>query len=152
MRLWPFGRRRPDPDGTLRLGEHSEDPGDYTVLTVSESRFPGAFTALWGHASHSERDAGVVRRWAVLVPVVDPRVGRVADLGVEIEGNRACYLRPPHLDRLATRIESANVLTLEVPALIEWGPAGPTVRLLIVDDADGRPSPEPARPDPPEES
>ena len=32
--------------GTLRLGEPSAEPADYSVYTVSESRFPDAFAAL----------------------------------------------------------------------------------------------------------
>lgn len=133
MRLWPFRRRRPEASGTLRLGEHSDDPDAYAVLTVSESRFPDTFTALWGNATAEERQAGSVRRWAVLVPIIDPRMGRAADLAVDLDGMRACYLRPPHLDRLAARIASANVEALEVPAIVEWGPAGPTVRLRVED-------------------
>jgi len=143
VRLWPFGPRAVEPTGALRIGAHSADAADYAVLTVGELRFPAAFTGLWTHASHEEREAGVVRCWAVLVPVVDPRVGRVADLGVEFEGVRACYLRPPHLDLLAARIAAENVLTLEVPALVEWGAAGPSVRLLIPDPLPGPQSTSP---------
>ena len=81
-----------------------------------------------------EQESGALRRWATLVPVHDPKYG-VADLAVELDGRRACYLRPPHLGRMAARIDAANVMALEVPALIERGPAGPTVTLRIADDA-----------------
>jgi hypothetical protein len=133
--MWPFRRKqRPAPTGTLRVGEPSVDPADYTVYTVSESRFPDAFAAVWSNATDDEQQSGSMRRWATLVPVHDPKYG-VADLAVELGGRRACYLRPPHLGRVAARIETANVMALEVPALIERGPAGPTVILRIADDA-----------------
>lgn len=133
--MWPFRRKqRPEPTGTLRVGEPSEDPADYTVYTVSESRFPDAFTAVWANASDDEQQSGALRRWATLVPVHDPKYG-VADMAVELGGQRACYLRPPHLGRLAARIDQENVMALEVPALIARGPAGPTVTLRIADDA-----------------
>jgi hypothetical protein len=133
--MWPFRRKqRLAPTGTLRLGEPSTDPADYPVYTVSESRFPDTFTAVWSTATEDEREAGVLRRWATLVPVNDPKYG-VADLAVEFDGQRACYLRPPHLGRLAARIERENVEALEVPALVERGPAGPTVTLRIADEA-----------------
>lgn len=129
--MWPFRRRaRPEPTGTYRLGGHSPDVDDYTVLTVSESRHPATFDAIWGAATAEEREAGMVRRWAVLVPVRDPKFG-VADLAVQFDGQAACYLRPPHLGLLARRIDDERVATLEVPGLIEWGPAGPSVRLLV---------------------
>lgn len=133
--MWPFRRaQRPVPTGTLRLGEPSLDPGDYSVYTVSESRFPDAFASVWASATEEEQDCGVLRRWATLVPVHDPKYG-VADLAVEFDGQRACYLRPPHLGRIAARIESENVEALEVPALVERGPAGPTVTLRIIDES-----------------
>ena len=100
---------------------------------MSESRFPDTFTAVWSTATDSEQRDGVLRRWATLVPVRDPKYG-VADLAVEFDGLRACYLRPPHLGRIAALIEQENVESLEVPALIERGPAGPTVTLLIADE------------------
>ena len=132
--MWPFRRRqRPAPAGTLRLGEPSADPADYGVYTVSESRFPDAFTAVWSRATDDEQAAGVLRRWATLVPVHDPKYG-VADLAVEFDGLRACYLRPPHLGRMAAHIDRENVAALEVPALVERGPAGPMVTLLIADE------------------
>lgn len=133
--MWPFRRQqRPAPTGTLRVGEPSEDPADYTVYTVSESRFPDAFTAVWSDASADEQESGALRRWATLVPVHDPKYG-VADMAVELGGRRACYLRPPHLGRVAARIGAANVMAIEVPALVVRGPAGPTVTLRIADDA-----------------
>lgn len=128
----------PEASGTLRMGEHSDDPAAYAVLAVSESRFPTTFTALWGNATAEERRDSIVRRWAVLVPIIDPRMGRAADLAVEFDRMRAGYLRPPHLDLLAERIRSENVLTLEVPALVEWGPAGPSVRLRVETDQEDR--------------
>jgi hypothetical protein len=132
--MWKFRRKpRPAPTGVLRLGEPSAGPGDYSVYTVSESRFPDTFTAVWSGATDDEREAGVLRRWATLVPVHDPKYG-VADLAVEFDGQRACYLRPPHLGRLAARIEQENVEALEVPALVQRGPAGPTVTLRIADE------------------
>ena len=135
--MWPFRRKqRPAPAGTLRLGEPSADAADYGVYTVSESRFPDAFTAVWSTATDDEQQAGVLRRWAALVPVHDPKYG-VADLAVEFDGLRACYLRPPHLGRMAAVIDRENVEALEVPALVQRGPAGPTVMLRINDDALG---------------
>ncbi len=71
---------------------------------MSESRFPDAFTAVWSSATDDEQEAGVLRRWATLVPVHDPKYG-VADLAVEFDGLRACYLRPPHLGRMAALID-----------------------------------------------
>ncbi len=116
------------------MGEPSADQADYGVYTVSESRFPETFAAVWQSATGSEQESGVMRRWATLVPVHDPKFG-VADLAVEFDGLRACYLRPPHLGRMAARIARENVAALEVPALIERGPAGPTVTLRIADEA-----------------
>jgi hypothetical protein len=133
--MWPFRRRpRAQPSGTLRLGEHGVEPADYAVFTVGESRFPETFRALLAAADADERANGTVRRWATLVPIHDPAFG-VADLAVEIDGMRAGYLRPPHLGRLAARIDTENVAALEVPALVVWGPAGPTVTLRIDDPA-----------------
>lgn len=132
--MWSLRRKqRSAPTGTLRLGEPSADHADYGVYTVSESRFPETFAAVWQMATGVEQESGVLRRWATLVPVHDPEYG-VADLAVEFDGLRACYLRPPHLGRMAARIERENVETLEVPALIERGPAGPTVTLRITDE------------------
>lgn len=131
--MWTFRRRRrAAPSGTLRIGEPSADRADYAVYTVSEGRFPDTYAALWATATEAERDEGLLRRWARLVPVRDPKYG-VADLAVELDGMRACYLRPPHLGRMATRIEEENVEALEVPALVERGPAGATVTLRIAD-------------------
>lgn len=132
--MWPFRRTpRPAPRGTLRLGEPSTDPSDYAVYTVSESRFPDTFTAVWSSATDAEQSEGLLRRWATLVPVHDPKYG-VADLAVEFDGLRACYLRPPHLGRMAARMDREHVAALEVPALVERGPAGPTVTLRIADE------------------
>lgn len=132
--MWAFRRRRrAEPSGTLRVGDHSPDAADYSVYTVSEGRFPEAFAALWSTATEAERDEGLMRRWATLVPVQDPKYG-VADLAVELDGRRACYLRPPHLGRMAARIEEGNVEALEVPALVERGPAGATVTLRLADE------------------
>lgn len=131
--MWPFRRRAtPPPAGSLRVGEHSADDGAYSVLTVSESRHPEPFAAMWVSASDSERERGRVRRWATLLPVRDPSFG-VADVAVQFDGQTACFLRPPHLGRAAQQIDGAHVLTLEVPALVEWGPAGPSVRLRFDD-------------------
>ncbi len=133
--MWSFRRKkRPAPTGALRLGEPSANQADYGVYTVSESRFPETFAAVWQTATDVEQESGAMRRWATLVPVHDPKYG-VADLAVEFGGLRACYLRPPHLGRMAARIERDNVEVLEVPALIERGPAGPTVTLRISDEA-----------------
>jgi hypothetical protein len=132
--MWPFRRKpRPAPTGTLRLGEPSADAADYAVYTVGESRFPDTYASVWSAADDVERQDGRLRRWATLVPVHDPAYG-VADLAVELDGMRACYLRPPHLGRMAAIIDRAHVAALEVPALVERGPAGPTVMLLIADE------------------
>lgn len=135
--MWPFRRRRhAEPSGTLRIGEHSPDPADYAVYTVSEGRFPDTYAAVWSTATEAERAEGLLRRWATLVPVRDPKYG-IADLAVDFEGLRACYLRPPHLGRMAARIEEANVEALEVPALVQRSPAGATVTLRIADPGSG---------------
>jgi hypothetical protein len=135
--MWPFRRRqRAEPSGTLRVGEHSPEPADYPVYTVSEGRFPDTYAALWSTATEVEQEEGLMRRWAMLVPVRDPKYG-VADLAVELDGMRACYLRPPHLGRMAARIEEENVEALEVPALVQRGPAGATVTLRIADPDSG---------------
>lgn len=126
-----FRRSKPAPQGTLRLGDHSEKDSDYNVFTVSESRFPESFTQLWDQASDEEHLAKRIRRWAVLTPITDPATKLVADLPAEIDGLRVSYLRPPHLTVLAQRIAKENLETIEVPALVEWGAAGPTVLLLI---------------------
>lgn len=103
---------------------------DYHVWTVSESRHPEAFTALWSTATEEEQRTGSMHRWATLVPVHDPAFG-IADLVVEFDGRAACYLRPPHIGQVASLLAAANAATAEVPAVIERGPAGPTVRLLL---------------------
>jgi hypothetical protein len=131
--MWPFRKRRPEPLGSLRLGEPGMDPADYSVFTVSESRHGPTFEELWNGATEDERQARLLHRWATLVPVRDPAFG-VADLAVEFDGRRACYVRPPHLGRLAARLDAENLETLEVPALIAWGPVGPTVTLRVADD------------------
>lgn len=129
--MWPFRRRRRTaPTGSLRLGELSDNPADYTVYTVSESRFPETFTSLWASATEEEREDGQARRWARLVPLYDPAFG-AADVAVELEGQTACYLRPPHLGKVAALAQANTVEAIEVPALIVQGPAGPTVTLLI---------------------
>lgn len=129
MRL--FRRRKPAPIGSLRLGEHSDDIADYNVFTVSESRFPESFAQLWAGASQEEQEAKQIRRWATLIPVTDPSSQLIADLAAEIDGHRVAYLRPPHLTYLARKITQESVETVEVPAFIEWGPAGQTVMLVI---------------------
>lgn len=126
-----FKRAKPAPQGTLRLGEHSTAANDYNVFTVSESRFPDSFVHLWDSANQEERNSKQIRRWAVLTPVTDPSSKLIADLAAAIDGQSVCYLRPPHLTFLAQRIVQENVESIEVPALVEWGPAGPTVMLLI---------------------
>ena len=128
MRL--FRRRRPEPSGVLRLGEASAVDGDYAVYVTSEHRFPETYAALWESVSDGDRERKQTRAWATLVPVHDPAFG-VADLRAEFDGRPAGYLRPPHLDELGRVITDANVSALEVPALVEWGPAGPTLRLLV---------------------
>ena len=127
-------RRRPEPSGSLRLSAPSDVDAEYAVFTTSEHRFPDTYAAQWEAASDVERERRRAQRWVTLVPVHDPAFG-VADLRAELDGMPAAYLRPPHLDRLARRIAEANVEVLEVPGLVEWGPAGPTLRLRVEDDA-----------------
>lgn len=129
-----FRRAKRAPQGLLRLGDHSENAADYNVFTVSESRFPESFAQLWDQASEEERRVKRIRRWAVLTPITDPATKLVADLPAEIDGLRVSYLRPPHLTILAARISEENLESLEVPALIEWGPAGVSVFLLVAPD------------------
>lgn len=114
----------------MRLGEPSAASSDYTVFIVSESRFPETYSALWEAATEDERTAGDARRWATLVPVFDPRLG-TPEVIVQFDGMTAGYLRPPHLDRLAALARDRNVETIEVPALVVRGPAGPTVMLIV---------------------
>ena len=128
--MWPFRRRRPAPAGTMRLGDPSPEPSDYTVFIVSESRFPETYAAIWQAATDDEQDAGEARRWATLLPIFDPRLG-TPEVVVQFDGMTAGYLRPPHLDRIARRARDENVETIEVPALVVRGPAGPTVTLRI---------------------
>lgn len=126
-----FRRAKPAPQGSLRLGDHSKSDAAYNVFTVSESRFPESFTQLWDQASEEERQSKRIRRWATLTPIFDPATNLVADLPASINGLRVSYLRPPHLTFLAQRIVHENVENIEVPALVEWGPAGPIVMLLV---------------------
>jgi len=131
--MWPFRRRRPaEYSGSLRIGAHSSDPDAYRVWTVSESRHLDVFEALWADATPTEHGGSELRRWATLVPIRDPRFG-VADVAVRFEGRTGCYLRPPHLEAVARRAEAERVASLEVPALIERGPGGATVRLILAD-------------------
>lgn len=128
--MWPFRRRRPEPSGSVSLGAASSDPTAFTVLTVSEHRFPDTYTALWDGARDDERASRMLVRTASLVPVRDPQFG-VADLEVRIDGRLAAYLRPPHLGMVARAIDDANAVSAEAPALVEWGPVGPTTRLRL---------------------
>lgn len=104
------------------------------MYVTSEHRFPETYAALWESMTDDDRERRQARAWAALVPVHDPAFG-VADLRAEFDGRPAGYLRPPHLDRLARLITEANAAALEVPALVEWGPAGPTLRLRVEDHA-----------------
>ncbi len=116
----------------MRLGAHSSNPDDYRVWTVSESRHLDVFEGLWADATPTEHGGTALRRWAALVPIRDPQFG-VADVAVQFDGRTGCYLRPPHLDTAARRTEAERVARLEVPALIERGPGGVTVRLILGD-------------------
>ena len=134
-------RAKSAPQGTLQFGAQCETDADYNMFTVSESKFPESFAHLWDQASDDERAAQRIRRWAVLTPITDPATKRVADLPASIDGLRVPFLRQPHLTFLAQRIERENVETLEVPALVEWGPARPTVLLMVdIDSASTSPS------------
>jgi hypothetical protein len=128
--MWPFRRRRPEPTGSVRLAEATTDPAAFTVLTVSEHRFPDTYAALWDSAGDDERAARTLVRTASLVPIPDPQFG-VADLEVRIDGRLAAYLRPPHLGMVARAIDAANAVSAEAPAIVEWGPVGPTTRLRL---------------------
>jgi len=128
MRL--FRRRRPEPSGVLRRGDHSEDAADYAVFTVGENRFPETFAELRPQATAPVDGVARLRQRATLVPVRDPQFG-VAEVRVEFDGMAAGYLRPPHLGLVAADLEAANAVAMDVPALVEWGPAGPTVTLII---------------------
>lgn len=130
--MWPFRRRRPEPAGSVRLGGATTDPAAFAVLTVSEHRFPDTYTALWESADDDERAARMLVRTAALVPIRDPKFG-VADLEVRIDGRLAAYLRPPHLGMVARAIDASNAVSAEAPALVEWGPVGPTTRLRLED-------------------
>lgn len=129
--MWPFRRRRHDAVGILRLGDVPDSDDAYDVYIVGETRLRDTYEQVLDAATDGEREAGRLHRWATLVRLVDPAVPTTAVVAVEFDGRRGGYLRPPHVDAVAARIESAGVAALEVPAVIEVAPSGFAVRLAI---------------------
>lgn len=124
MRWWPFARRDAPREPVIRLGDPSGDLRDYTVLTVGQSRLGDSFDALGLHARSEPMFAP-----ARLAPIMDERMRIAADVTVMVDGHLVGYLRPPVLDAAMTARDRHRVDELEVPAALEWGPAGPEVRL-----------------------
>jgi hypothetical protein len=123
--MWPF-RRRPTPVESVRLGELTHEPSDYTTLTVGQSRLGKSFQALGIGAETAARC-----EWATLRPVVDQRMNAIADITVIVDGHVVGYLRPPALDMAIALLSEHNTRTLEVPVRLAWGPAGPDAMVRL---------------------
>jgi hypothetical protein len=124
MRWWPFGSRRPPRQPLIVLGELREDPGAYDVLTVGQSRLGESFSALG-----LTEESGPLFRWCRIEPIMDERMNVAADVTVMVDGQLVGYLRPPALYWAMAARDRHHADHLEVPAVLEWGPAGPEVRL-----------------------
>lgn len=124
MRWWPLGRREAPRRPLVTLGEATADPRDYDVLTVGQSRLGESFAAL-GLTSQS----GPLFVMARLAPIVDERMKVAADVTVVVDDHLVGYLRPPALDWAMAARDCHYADQLQVPAVLEWGPAGPEVRL-----------------------
>ena len=122
--MWPFRRRKPPRVESVSLGAPSTNAGDFTVLTVGQSRLDDSFAAI-GFTAESERRF----TQASVVPLVDPRMGTVADVEVRVDGYVVGYLRPPSLNTAIEQMEQQGAATLEVPVMIFFAPAGPEVRV-----------------------
>lgn len=124
--MWPFRRRTPPRTDVVRLGNLPSDAGDFSVLTVGQSRLADSFTAL-GFEPHSDP----IIDFAVLTPVVDPRLRLIADITISVGGQVVGYLRPPGLNRAAALMDEHHTETLEVPCRLFWSPAGPEVNIRL---------------------
>jgi hypothetical protein len=122
--MWPFRRRKPPRVESVSLGYPSTNADDFTVLTVGQSRLGDSFTAIGFTADSEPRFTQ-----ASVVPLVDPRMGVVADVEVRVDGYVVGYLRPPSLNRAIEQMELQGAETLEIPVMIFFAPAGPEVRV-----------------------
>lgn len=132
MRWWPF-RSRPVPRTPVAvLGSASQSPEDYTVLTVGQSRLQESFVSL-------DMKPGVspIFSLARLTPVMDEQLGIAADVTIEVDGQLVGYLRPPAVREVMAALDQHHADSLDVPAVLEWGPAGAEVRLRrwVVDES-----------------
>lgn len=129
--MWPFRRGTKPTTELVRRGEPSTDLSAYSVLTVGQARLGGSFDALGFVQTQSPWFT-----WAVLTPLVDPRMKLIADVTVTVDGQIVGYLRPPALDDAIRELTTARAASLEVPAVLVWGPTGPEVylRALTRDD------------------
>ena len=123
MRLF---RRKPAPLESVRLGELSEDPADYSVLTVGQSRLSASFESLQFRADSEPRNI-----WATLLPTWDRRMNVIADISILVDGTAVGYLRPPALDEAIALLDKHNARSLQVPARLSWGAIGPDVAIRL---------------------
>lgn len=122
--MWPF-RRRPTPRvETVQLADLSSQPADFPILTVGQSRLGASFSAL-GFGG----DSDIRYEMATVVPVVDPRMGLIADLEIRVQGHVVGYLRPPALTAAVALLDHHRADSLTLPAMLLITPAGPEVRL-----------------------
>jgi len=124
MRWWPFRRHQAPHAPVITLGDPTADAGDYTILTVGQSRLGESFAALG-----LDETSPPIFAMARLAPIIDERMKVAADVTVMVDGHLVGYLRPPALDWAMAARNRQHADQLEVPAVLEWGPAGPEVRL-----------------------
>lgn len=128
--MWPFRRRKPPRVERVRLEELAHDPedntDDYPVRSVGQSRLTPSFAAIGFTDTSQPRHL-----WALLEPIVDPRMDSVADVTISVEGVVVGYLRPPDLRRAIELFDHHHALSLEVPCLLVWSPAGPEVNIRL---------------------
>lgn len=124
MRWWPFRSRSAPWQDVVEVGEPSTSEDDYTILTVGQSRLGDSFRRLGLGPESPQR-----RTPALLTPIIDERLGVAADVTVAIDGHIVGYLRPPTVREVMSTRETRRANVLQVPALLQWSPAGPEVRL-----------------------
>ena len=110
----------------VRLGALSTDIGDYPILSVGQSRLQDSFAAL-----EFTKESPPLFAWAILTPVVDPRMKTIADVTISIDARIVGYLRPPALDRAIALLGEHRAASLEVPAALTWGPTGPETSISL---------------------